>query len=149
MVIEQCEVESIPPRQLQDIFDQVTDARENRNKAVDDAHSYDEPDFEPGAARRRRPSSTRPPSASAQYVTVRPGRRQGVSTICCRITRSIPDLFAQQKLVKAMGAGADERAGQMVFCRPAPMANRAEFRLLLNREPPEPKTARRIRKSKS
>ena len=34
VVIDQCEIENIPPRQLQDIFAQVTAARENRNKVL-------------------------------------------------------------------------------------------------------------------
>src|SRR5277367_5057438 len=41
IVIEQCDVESRPPRQLQNVFDQVTDARVNRDKALIDAHSYE------------------------------------------------------------------------------------------------------------
>ena len=41
IVINHCDVQSIPPRQLKDVFDQVTEARENRNKVLDDAHSYE------------------------------------------------------------------------------------------------------------
>ena len=41
IVIDQCEVRSIPPRQLQSVFDQVTTSRENRNKLLNDAHSYE------------------------------------------------------------------------------------------------------------
>ena len=41
IVIESCEVQSIPPRQLQNVFTLVTTSRENRNKALLDAHSYE------------------------------------------------------------------------------------------------------------
>ena len=41
IVIDQCEVQSIPPRQLQDVFTRVTTARENRNKILNDARSYE------------------------------------------------------------------------------------------------------------
>src|SRR5260221_5338838 len=37
IVIEQCDVESKPPRQLKSVFDMVTTARENRNKPLIDA----------------------------------------------------------------------------------------------------------------
>lgn len=40
IVVEQCNVESRPPGQLQSIFDLVTSTRENRNKALIDASSY-------------------------------------------------------------------------------------------------------------
>ena len=41
--IDQCKVQSIPPRQLQDVFAQVTTARQNRDKLLNDARSDDKP----------------------------------------------------------------------------------------------------------
>ena len=40
IVIDQCEVQSIPPRQLQPVFAEVTTARETRNRALNEANSY-------------------------------------------------------------------------------------------------------------
>ena len=41
ITIQQCNVKSIPPRQLQDIFNQVTEAVQNRTRLLDEAHSYE------------------------------------------------------------------------------------------------------------
>lgn len=40
IIVDQCNVESRPPRQLQSVFDLVTTTRENRNKALINANSY-------------------------------------------------------------------------------------------------------------
>ncbi|MBU6411160.1 MAG: hypothetical protein KGR98_12305, partial [Verrucomicrobia bacterium] len=39
IAVNRCDVQSIPPRQLQDIFNQVTEARQNRNQVLEEAHS--------------------------------------------------------------------------------------------------------------
>src|SRR5579862_1119091 len=39
--VKQCPVDRAPPRQLREVFDQVTEARQNQNKVLDDAHSYE------------------------------------------------------------------------------------------------------------
>jgi regulator of protease activity HflC (stomatin/prohibitin superfamily) len=40
VIVDQCNVDSRPPRELQPVFDLVTTTRENRNKALIDAASY-------------------------------------------------------------------------------------------------------------
>jgi membrane protease subunit HflK len=37
VVVDQCQVQSIPPRQLKDVFKQVSDARQNRDKVIQEA----------------------------------------------------------------------------------------------------------------
>jgi membrane protease subunit HflK len=37
VVVDQCQVQSIPPRQLKDVFKQVIDARQNRDKVIQEA----------------------------------------------------------------------------------------------------------------
>ena len=41
IAVEQCAVQSIPPRQLKDAFDQVTQGAKNRSKVLNEAHSYE------------------------------------------------------------------------------------------------------------
>ena len=98
IVIDQCEVQSIPPRQLQDVFSMVTAARENRNKLLNDAHSYENQVLNESGAQAvfflPRPSRT-PPPPSARPLRLNPitARGRSGSAICCRNITANSDLF--------------------------------------------------------
>jgi membrane protease subunit HflK len=138
IVIEQCDVESRPPRQLQDVFSQVTDARENRNKALIDAHSYENQVTN---------------NAGAQAVSIidraEADRTNFVASITAESKRfddllpqyeANPGLFAQQMLVQTMAQVLTNVQDKIYLPQRADGKPR-ELRLMLNREPPQPKPA--------
>ena len=88
IAVEQCSVESIPPRQLKDVFDQVTTARQNQNKVLDDAHSYENQVIN---SAERAGLNHHQPGPERTHATSSPSRptRKPLAP-CCRITRSIP-----------------------------------------------------------
>jgi len=136
--IDNCEVESIPPRQLREIFAQVTTARENRIKALQDALSYE---------------NQKTNSAGAQATTIiaaaEAARNRYVESLSAEAKRfsdllpkyeSNPSLFAQQTLVPAMGQMLTNVQDKIYLSERVDGQPR-ELRLMLNREPPQPKTA--------
>jgi len=138
IVIEQCDVESRPPRQLQSVFDQVTDARVNRDKALIGAHSYENQITN---------------SAGAQAVSIinraEADRTNYVASITAeakRFTDLLPgyetnrNLFAQMTLVQTMGQVLTNVQDKIYLPQRADGQPR-ELRLMLNREPPQPKNA--------
>ena len=138
IVIDQCEVQSIPPRQLRDVFSQVTAARENRNKLLNEAHSYENQVLSQSGAQ----ASTITNEAVA-------ARARHVQSITAEATRfadlrpkyeSNPDLFVQQTLVQAMGPILTN-VQDKIFLPQRDDGKPRELRLQLNREPPQPKTA--------
>jgi len=122
IVIDQCEVQSIPPRQLQDVFTRVTTARENRNKILNDApqlrKSGSQPGRRPGLIRHQ--CRRRRPRALCQSITAEAKR---FSDLLPKY-ESNPSLFAQMTLVQAMGPILTN-VQDKIFCPSAPMANRA------------------------
>jgi len=78
IVIDQCEVQSIPPRHIADVFTPRYDRPENRNKILNDARSYENQVLSQAGARphpspmppRRPPamSNPSPPRRSAQCL---------------------------------------------------------------------------------
>ena len=137
IVVDSCLVESIPPRQLTDIFNQVTTARENRDKALNDAKSY-----------QNRVLS----ESDAQAVTITnlasSDRDNYVKSLKAEAKRfndllpqfqKYPGLFAQQQVVAAMGQALTNVQDTWFFHQPAD-GKTTELRLMLNRLPPQPKT---------
>jgi membrane protease subunit HflK len=101
IVVEQCDVDSRPPRQLQNVFSQVTDARNNRQTALIKAHDYEN-------------ETTNRAGAMAVSIIDRAeaDRTNYVASITAEAKRfgdllpqyeSNPGLFAQMTLVKTMG----------------------------------------------
>jgi len=138
IVIDQCEVQSIPPRQLQDVFTRVTTARENRNKILNDARSYENQVLSQAGAQ-------------ASFITnaAAADRARFVESITAEAKRfsdllpkyeSNPSLFAQKTLVEMMGPILTNVQDKIFLPQRADGKPR-ELRLMLNREPPAPKTA--------
>jgi membrane protease subunit HflK len=98
IVIDQCAVDSKPPRYLQSVFAQVTTALDSRNKLLYDAHSYE------------------------NQITSQSGAQASTITNTAAAARQLHEpaaaISAQPRPVRAAGAGAnhgagaDERAGQ-------------------------------------
>jgi membrane protease subunit HflK len=138
IVVEQCDVESKPPRQLQQVFSRVTEARENRNTALINAHSYEN-------------QTTN--SAGAQAVAIidqaEADRTSYVASITAEAKRfsdllpqyeGNPSLFAQQTLLPVM-AEALTNVQDKMFLPVHADGKPVELRLMINRELPEQKPA--------
>jgi len=138
IVIDQCEVQSIPPRQLQDVFTRVTTARENRNKLLNEAHSYENQVLSQSGAQAS--SITNAAAADrARFVESITAEAKRFSDLLPKY-ESNPSLFAQQTLVQMMGPILTNVQDKIFLPQRADGKPR-ELRLMLNREPPAPKTA--------
>jgi modulator of FtsH protease HflK len=138
IVINHCDVQSIPPRQLKDVFDQVTEARENRNKVLDDAHTY-ENQITNTADAQASAIINEAISARARYVQSLKADAKAFSDLLPNYQIN-PGLFEQRKVVQVMG----EALTNVEFKSYLPTTANGyptEVRLMLNREPPQPKTA--------
>jgi modulator of FtsH protease HflK len=137
IVVEQCLVESRPPRQLQAIFDQVTIARQNRNKALIDANSYTNQILSQADGQASIIIS-QASLAGANYVTNALAEAKRFTDLL-PLYQSDPHLFTQQYVVKAMGAALTNTEK---WAEPTSDSGKStEVRLMLNREPPQPKAA--------
>jgi membrane protease subunit HflK len=138
IVVDQCEVQSAPPRQLREVFTHVTAARENRNKLLNEAHSYENQVLSKSGAQ----AST----ITNEAVAARARLVQSVTAEAKRFAdlrpkyESNPELFVQQTLVQAMGPILTNVQDKILLPQRADGKPR-ELRLMLNREPPQPKTA--------
>ncbi|MGB7748738.1 MAG: protease modulator HflK [Verrucomicrobiia bacterium] len=138
IVIDQCEVQSIPPRQLSDVFTRVTTARENRNKDLNDARSYENQVLSQAGAQAS--SITNAAAADrARYVQSITAEAKRFSDLLPKY-ESNPSLFAQVTLVQAMGPILTN-VQDKIFLPERADGKPRELRLMLNREPPEPKPA--------
>ncbi len=138
IVIDNCEVQSIPPRQLQPVFALVTDARENRNKLLNDAHSYENQVLNQSGAQAT--SITNAAAAErVRYV-------ESITAEAKRFGDLLPQyeanssLFVQQTFVQVIGPAFTNVQDKWFLSQRADGKPR-ELRLQLNREPPEPKPA--------
>jgi membrane protease subunit HflK len=138
IVIDQCEVQSIPPRQLLDVFTRVTTARENRNKVLNDARSYENQVLSQSGAQAS--SITNAAAADrARYVQSITAEAKRFSDLLPKY-ESNPSLFAQVTLVQAMGPILTNVQDKILLPERADGKPR-ELRLMLNREPLAPKTS--------
>jgi modulator of FtsH protease HflK len=138
IVIDQCEVQSVPPRQLQTVFAQVTTARENRNKLLNDAHSYENQVLSQSGAQAST-ITNEAESARVRYVESLTSEARRFSDLLPKY-KSNPSLFAQQQLVEVM-AQVLTNVQRKEFLPQRADGKPRELRLMLNDEPPQPKPA--------
>ncbi len=126
-----------PPRQLADIFKQVTDARQNRDKLIQDALG-DQNRILSQAGAASSSITNAAEAARVRYVTSVQSDAEAFEKLLPQY-RSDPHLYAQMQLAQAMPqiyTNADK------FYLPQRADGKPrELRLLLNREPPGPKSA--------
>jgi len=138
IALELCDVRSIPPRQLTAVFAAVTTARENRSKLLDDARSYQNKVLSDSTAQSV--------SITNLAATDRDNYVKSLKADAKRFTDLLPEyekypnLFAQQQLVLAMGQILTNVQDKM-FLPEREDGKPRELRLMLNREPPQKKTA--------
>ncbi len=137
VVVEDCQVQSIPPRQLAAAFANVLLAEVNRNRALNDARSYENQILSRAGA-----------DASSLINTAEAERTRLVQDIASDADNfrrllpkyeANPDLFVQQRLVETMSRVLTNVQDKIYLPERADGKTR-ELRLLLNREPPQPKT---------
>jgi len=138
IVIDQCEVQSIPPRQLQGVFSMVTTARENRNKLLNDAHSYENQVLNQSGAQAT--SVTNAAAAErARYVQAITAEAKRFGDLLPQYQAN-PDLFAQMTFVSAVEQ-AFTNVQDKIYLPSRADGKPRELRLMLNREPQQPKPA--------
>lgn len=137
IVVEECVVESRPPRQLQDAFNNVLKAEVTRNATLSEARSYEN-------------QVTNRAGADAQSLVnaAQVDRARLVTDVAAEADRfkellpkyqANPQLFVQQRLTETLGRVLTNVQDKLFLCDGAD-GNSRELRLLLNREPPKPKT---------
>jgi membrane protease subunit HflK len=138
IVIDHGEVQSIPPRQLQDVFAQVTIARQNRDKALLDANNYANTNLL-NADAQATVVTNEAATASDNYVKNIQADAKAFNDLLPKY-ESDPNLFAQQQLVVAMGQALTNVQDKW-FLPVHADGKPVEVRLDLSREPPEAKPA--------
>jgi modulator of FtsH protease HflK len=137
ITIKQCTVDKTPPRQLADVFARVTEARQNQSRALFEAHTYENA-VTNGADALASAILSEAQSARSRYV-------QNVRADASVLTNVLPNylinpaLFEQQKLVQVMG-DVLTNVQDKIFLPARQDGQTRELRLMLNREPPEPKS---------
>ncbi|MDB6123237.1 MAG: Band 7 protein [Pedosphaera sp.] len=138
VVVDQCQVESRPPRQLKQAFDQVLTAVSTRDKTRNDALSYENQVLSRSAAE----ASSRTNNAEAERVRL----VEAVKAEAERFTALLPSYKANSKLFVNMLL--IEKIGQVLtnvqekIYIPSPTDGHSlEVRLQLSREPQKPATS--------
>jgi membrane protease subunit HflK len=138
VAIDQVQVQSIAPRQLQDVFAMVTTARQNRDKLLNDALSKQNQILsEAGASAASITNAAE--SARTRYVTAIASDAAAFTELVPKY-ESNPNLFAQLELAKAM-TQILTNVQDKIFLPQRADGKPRELRLQLNREPPQPKSA--------
>jgi membrane protease subunit HflK len=138
VAIDQCQVQSVPPRQLKDVFAQVTTARQNRDKLINDALSEESRILSQAGAQATSITNAAE-SARTRFVSSVVSEAGAFTNLLSRYEAN-PNLYAQLELSKAMAEILTNVQDKLFLPQRADGQSR-ELRLLLNREPPQPKSA--------
>lgn len=134
IVIEDCQVESRAPRQLQDAFANVLKAEVTRHKVLDEAHIY-ENQVTNRASADAQSKINAAESDRARLVNDVNSQADRFNDILPKY-RANPNLFAQQRLTETLGRVLTN-VQDKIFLSEAANGKSRELRLLLNREPPK------------
>jgi membrane protease subunit HflK len=137
VAIDQCQVRSVPPRQLKDVFAQVTTARQNYEKLLNDAKSEENRILSQAGAQATSITNAAE-SARTRFVTAIVSDAGAFTNLLSRYEGN-PNLYAQLELSKAM-AEILPNVQDKIFLPQRADGQPRELRLLLNREPPQPKS---------
>ncbi len=137
VLVKQCTVQSIPPRQLKDAFANVLKAEVNRSKLLNEARSYENQTLsKAGADARSRINLAE--SERARLVNDVASQADRFNDVLPKY-RANPDLFVQQRLSETLGRVLPN-VRDKIFLTEGADGKSKELRLLLNREPPKAKT---------
>ncbi|HWX18893.1 MAG TPA: protease modulator HflK [Candidatus Binatia bacterium] len=136
IVVDGCQVQSRPPRQLKEAFDSVLNAELGRSKQLDSARSYqNQVTSQASADAQSRVNSAQ--SERARLVNDITSQAERFNEILPRYQEN-PALFFQQRLNETLGR-ALTNVQDKIFLAESANGKPKEFRALLNRPPP-PKT---------
>lgn len=138
VAVDSCTVQSVAPRQLKDVFAQVTTARQNRDKLLNDAASEANRIMSEAGAQAASITNAAE-SARIRFVTGVQSDAEAFTKLLPEYQRN-PNLFAQLELSKAM-TQILTNVQDKIFLPQRADGKPRELRLQLNREPPQPKTA--------
>ncbi|HTV39006.1 MAG TPA: protease modulator HflK [Candidatus Sulfotelmatobacter sp.] len=133
VVVDYCTVDSIPPRQLTDIFNQVTIAREKRSETINQAVSYANQTTNNAIATAAGIINLAQ-STEFNYVTNLVASANQFKDILPYYKQD-PSLYIQQTFVSMVGGALTNVEDKWYLPQRADGKPR-ELRLLLNREPP-------------
>jgi membrane protease subunit HflK len=138
IVIDNCHVDSVAPRQLKDVFDRVTIAQQNQNKQISIANTYRDKTLL-NAAAQASAITIEAATASTNYVVAIQADAKVFTDLLPRFEAN-RYLFAQQRVAETMAVVLTnvlrtEFLPQRVNGKPY------EVRLMLNDAPPQPKTS--------
>jgi modulator of FtsH protease HflK len=137
VTIEQCQVQSIPPRQLKEVFAAVAIATQNRERLRIDA-TIEQNRIENDAAAQSASITNAAESARERYVKSIDADAIAFSQLLPRY-ESDPSLFEQMELAKAMSQVLTNVQDKIFLPQRADGKTR-ELRLMLNREPLDQKS---------
>jgi len=136
ITVEQCTVQSMPPRQLKDAFASVIAAEVKRNSLLNQAHSDENRVLSKAGADSE--SVVNLAESDRATVVAEVSSRAGQFQDLLPKWRANPSLFVQQRLDQALGR-ALTNVQDKVFVPENADGNTMELRYLLNREPLKPK----------
>jgi membrane protease subunit HflK len=137
ILVEQCAVQSVRPRQLKDAFERVTTAEQERGKLLNAARSYENQVTNKASA-----------DANSLISLAQSDRARRVSDMAAQAEvfqeillqyRDHPDLFVLQRLTETLGH-VFTNVQDKIFLSESADGKPKELRLLLNREVPKQKT---------
>jgi membrane protease subunit HflK len=134
ITIDTCTIDKTPPRQLTDIFNQVTDARQNRAKVLYDAHNYENQMTNSASAVAANVINLAQ-SAKFNYVTNLVAEAKRFSDIL-PYYKTNSSLYVQQTFVQMIGPALTNVQDKW-FLPVRSDSKPYELRLLLNRVPPQ------------
>ncbi len=137
ITVEQCAIQSMPPRQLKDAFASVLKAEVMRGKTLDEARSYENQVTNKAGADAESLINLAQ-SDRARLVSDVAAQAQRFEEILPQYRRH-PELFEQQRLTETLGKVLTN-VQDKIFLTEGANGKAKELRLLLNREPPKPKT---------
>jgi membrane protease subunit HflK len=132
IIVEQCTVRTIPPRQLKDPFENVLKAEISRNKLLQEARSHENQVLSKASA-----------DAQGRINAAQAGRARLVAEIASRASQfddllpkyqANPQLFVEQRLADTVGRVLTNVNDKLFLTAGDGKASK-ELRLMLNREP--------------
>lgn len=134
VVVEECSVESRPPRQLTGAFAGVLDAEVRRGKVLQEAHSYENQVLSRASA----DAQSRINAAESERALLLSDIRSQADRFNELLPKfnANPQLFVQQRLTETLGRVLTN-VQDKIFLTESVDGKEKELRLLLNREPPK------------
>lgn len=134
--VEECQVQSKAPRQLQDAFNNVLKAELGRQTALTEAHSH-EVEVLSRASADAQSITNSAESERVRLVSDVKSQAERFNDLLPKYQQN-PQLFMQQRLTETL-ARVLTNAQDKIFVRQDSGGKQTELRLLLNREPPKQK----------